>query len=128
MLTVSPLYAGLLALLFIGLSFRVVAARRQQKVSVGDGGDKLVLKRMRAQANCAEYAPLGLLLLAMAELQGMPGWLVHVFGTMLLAGRLLHAYGFGATPQVVKARVWGMYLTVAMLVGMALANIGHALF
>jgi uncharacterized protein len=125
---VTPLYTGLLALLFLTLSYRVVLARRSQKISVGDGGDKLVLKAMRTQANCAEYAPIGLLLLLMAEAQGMPVWLLHVFGLMLLAGRLLHAYGFGSTPQVVPARIWGMYLTLAMIGVTAIANIGHALF
>jgi len=125
---VTPLYAGLMALLFLSLSYRVVQARRSQKVSVGDGGDKLVLKAMRTQANCAEYAPIGLLLLLMAELQGMPIWLLHVFGAMLLAGRGLHAHGFGSTPQKVPARIWGMYLTLAMICVTALANIGRALF
>ncbi|TCS67173.1 hypothetical protein EDD52_101268 [Primorskyibacter sedentarius] len=128
MLTATPLYAGLITLLFLWLSFRVVGSRRSQKISVGDGGDALVMQRMRAQANCAEYAPLGIILLALAELQGMPVWLVHVFGLMLLAGRVVHAYGFSVTPQVFKARVWGMYLTIAMLAFMALANIFHALF
>jgi len=125
---VTPFYTGLMALLFLSLSYRVVQARRSQKVSVGDGGDKLVLKAMRTQANCAEYAPIGLLLLLMAELQGMPIWLLHVFGAMLLAGRGLHAYGFGSTPQKVPARIWGMYLTLAMIGVTAIANIGHALF
>ncbi len=125
---VTPFYTGLMALLFLSLSYRVVQARRSQKVSVGDGGDRHVLKAMRTQANCAEYAPIGLLLLLMAELQGMPVWLLHVFGAMLLAGRGLHAYGFGSTPQKVPARIWGMYLTLAMIGVTAIANIGHALF
>ena len=42
--------------------------------------------------------------LALAEMQGMPGWLVHLFGATLLAGRTLHGWGFGSTPQVVPAR------------------------
>ena len=125
---VTPLYTGLLALLFLTLSYRVVLARRSQKISVGDGGDRLVLKAMRTQANCAEYAPIGLLLLLMSEMQGMPLWLLHVFGLMLLSGRVLHAYGFGARPQVVPARIWGMYLTLAMISITAIANIGLALF
>lgn len=128
MVTVTPLYAGLLTLLFLALSYRVVAARRMYKVSVGDGGERVVLKRMRAQANCAEYAPLGILLLALAELQGMPHWLAHLFGSLLLLGRLSHAYGFSHQPQIVPLRKLGMYLTLIMLVAIAMANIGHAVF
>lgn len=126
MLAATPIYAGLLALLFIGLSTRVIGGRVAHKVSVGDGGDKDMTKRMRVQANFAEYAPLGVILLAMAELQGMPIWLVHLFGLMLLAGRCMHAYGLGSTPQVLSFRRWGMMLTFTMIAITALANIGHA--
>lgn len=128
MLTATPLYAGLLGLLFIFLSFRVVGARRSERVSVGDGGNATLRKRIRVQGNCAEYAPFGVLLLALAELQGMPVWLTHVFGLLFLLGRVLHAYGLGSTPQVVPARIWGMYFTVGVLISLSLANIGHALF
>lgn len=128
MISVTPIYAGLIALLFLWLSLQVVGARRATKTSVGDGGHDVMLKRMRVQANCAEYAPIGLILLVLAELQGMPGVWLHLFGLMLLAGRGLHAFGFGATPQVIWARKWGMYLTVGMITSMALANIAHGLF
>lgn len=127
MISVTPVYAGLIALLFLFLSFRVVAARRTTRTSVGDGGNELMLKRMRVQANCAEYAPIGLILLALAELQGMPMVWLHLFGAMLLAGRGLHAWGMGAAPQVIFARRWGMYLTVGMIASLAIANIAHGL-
>jgi len=128
MITVTPLYAGLLTLLFLVLSYRVVLGRRLHKVSIGDGGDKDVIKRMRVQANCAEYAPFGVLLLALAELQGMSVGLVHVFGLMLVAGRFVHAFGLGSTPQVVPARKWGMYLTLGMIGAVACVNIWMAAF
>ena len=89
MVAATPLYAGLLALLFIYLTMRVVGARTTHKVSVGDGGEKAVIKAMRVHSNCAEYVPIGILLLALAEFQGMPVWLVHVFGVVFTAGRLL---------------------------------------
>lgn len=128
MTLITALYAGLLALLFLYLSARVVQERRAHGVSVGDGGQKSVIKAIRTQANCAEYAPLGALLLICAELQGAPGWLVHLMGLALVLGRGLHAYGFGSTPQVVPARVWGMYLTFGMIAFAAIANIAMALF
>lgn len=128
MLNITPLYAGTVALLFLVLSFRVVLGRYGHKISIGDGGDEDMVKRMRVQANCAEYAPLALILLAMAEIQGMQGWLVHVFGLMLLAGRMMHAYGLGSTPQIVSFRQWGMYLTIAVIVLTAVLNIVFAIF
>ena len=123
MITISPIYAGLVALLFLVLSYRVTLGRRAHKVSIGDGGHKALVKRIRVQANCAEYAPIAIILLAMAELQGAAGWLLHLGGLMLLSGRALHAYGLGSTPQVVPARINGMYLTFGMIALMAISNI-----
>lgn len=126
-LAITPLYGGLIGLLLVALSARVIFRRRAASVSVGDGDDKDLRKRIRVQANCAEYAPLGLILLAMAELQGAPGWVVHLLGVMLLAGRMLHAYGFGSTPQIIPLRQLGMLLTFLMIILAALANIGHSI-
>ncbi len=128
MISITPLYAGIIALLFAFLSTRVILWRRKARISVGDGADKEMLKRMRVQANCAEYAPFALLLLAMTELLGAPGWVVHLLGLLLLAGRFLHAYGLGSNPQVIQARQGGMMLTFLMIILAALANIGHVLF
>lgn len=126
-LTITPLYGGLIGLLLVVLSARVILRRRAAKVSVGDGADADLLKRIRVQANCAEYAPIALLLLAMAELQGAPSWVVHLLGLMLIAGRLIHAYGLGSTPQIMPLRQLGMVLTFAVIALAALANIGHSL-
>jgi len=128
MISVTPLYAGLITLLYIWLSKRTISRRFEARVSIGDGGDKEMEKRIRVHANCAEYAPLGLLLMLLTELQDAPVWVLHLFGLMLLAGRVLHAWGLGSTPQVTPARIGGMVLTFTMLGIAALANIGHALF
>lgn len=128
MLEITPLYAGLLALLFLALSGRVILHRIAENISLGDGGDAGMARRIRVQANCAEYAPFGIILLAMAEVQGMPGWLVHIFGSMLFLGRVIHAWGLGASAQILSARRLGMGLTITMIAITAVANIGHALF
>lgn len=128
MLSVSPIYAGLIALLFLGLSFRVVFGRYAHKISIGDGAHADMTKRMRVQANCAEYAPIGIILLAMVELQGAPGPMVHALGVTLLAGRMLHAYGLGSTPQFTPGRKWGMYMTIGVIMFAAIANIAYGVF
>jgi len=124
----TPLYAGLLAVLFLFLSWQVIALRQRRNLSVGDGGDAAMLKAVRVQANCAEYSGLGLILLLLAELQGAPGWLIHGLGATLLAGRVLHAVGMGRSPQIMPARVAGMILTLSMIGIAAIANIGHSIF
>lgn len=110
---ITALYAAALAALFLWLSIAVIRYRRHHKIGLGDSGDKGLLKRMRAQANCAEYAPLGIVLLLLVELQGAPWWLVHLTGLTLLVGRLAHGYGFSARPPIMALRVNGMLLTMA---------------
>ncbi len=67
---VTALYAALLALLLVYLSARVIGRRRALRIGMGEGDDPLLARWIRAQANLAEYAPLGLLLLLILELGG----------------------------------------------------------
>ncbi|APE45450.1 hypothetical protein BOO69_11975 [Sulfitobacter alexandrii] len=126
--TLTSLYAGMLALVFLVLSARVILYRRAHLISLGDTGDKALLKRIRAQANWAEYAPLGLLLMLLAELNGAPAMALHMMGLALLSGRVLHGVGFSCTPQKMMLRQAGMVLTLGMIGLSALGLIGHALF
>ena len=125
-LAVTPIYTSLLALLFLVLSWRVIAHRRANKLNLGDQGDKQMLKRIRAQGNCAEYAPIGLLLLLVAELQGAPASALHLLGLALLLGRGLHAYGVSSSPQN-YGRQAGMILTLVMIAVTALGLLAHTL-
>ena len=125
---ITPIYAGLIALIFVALSVQVIRARRHHRVSLGDNENPDLLRRVRGQANCAEYAPIGLLLLLMLELQSGASVLIHAVGLMLLAGRALHGFALSGTQQWILGRQWGMLLTfVALIIG-AVANIGVALF
>jgi uncharacterized membrane protein YecN with MAPEG domain len=110
-MTVTAFYASLLALLFVFLSFRVIGWRRLVKVEIGHGEDNQLLRRMRVHANFAEYVPFTLLLMAMAESMTAPRPLIHLVGLLLIAGRLMHAYGLSQTPHILRYRVWGMMLT-----------------
>lgn len=125
--TITPIYAALTALVFLALSIRVIAYRRKTHTGLGDGGDPALLTRMRAQANCAEYAPIGLLLLLMAELQGAPAAVIHGLGLMLLASRVMHGIGFSDTRPVLALRIAGTVLTLLMLPLTALLLLVQAL-
>lgn len=114
-MTVTALYAGLLAPLYLFLTYRVIRLRRGRRVDLGDGGDRLLRRYLRGHANFAEYVPLGLLLLLLLELGGWAGWLLHLLGLMLLAGRLAHAWSFSAAELRLPSRTAGMVLTTAML-------------
>lgn len=128
MFDATALYAGALGLLLVYLSMRVVNLRKTYHVSTGSGGHAALELAARVQGNCAEYAPIGLLLLALTEAQGAPALAVHGLGLMLLLGRLLHAIGYGRAPSNLKLRVVGMVLTFGMLSLSSLGLILHALF
>jgi len=119
-MTIAPAYAAVLAMLLITLSLRVIRARRTARVAIGDGGDGTLRRRMRVQANCAEYAPMGLILLGMAELAGAHMGVLHVLGLMLVAGRLVHAWGVSQEIENFRLRIFAMRLTFATLTAAAI--------
>jgi uncharacterized membrane protein YecN with MAPEG domain len=111
---VTPLYAGLLALWFLVLSWRVVQ-RRRSGIYLGDGGDQALLRVIRGHANFAEYVPLALLLMGMLELSRFSIYVLHALGIMLLVARLLHGYALSFTAQFKLGRLWGATLTFVVL-------------
>jgi uncharacterized membrane protein YecN with MAPEG domain len=114
-MAITAFYAALLGLFFVFLSFRVIGWRRLKSVELGHGEDSELLRRMRVHANFAEYVPFTLLLMAIAESMTAPRPLIHVAGLILIAGRLMHAYGLSQTPHILRLRVGGMILTFTAL-------------
>jgi len=111
----TALYAALAAFGLIFLSVRVIRHRRDGRISVGHQGNADLERAMRVHANFTEYTPLALLLLALAELQGLPDAFVHLLGALLLAGRLMHFLGFRSSDAPGRLRVFGMAATFMML-------------
>ena len=89
----SSLYAGLCGLIYVALAWLVVRARWRYKVNLGAGTEPGMERAIRVHANFAEYVPLLLVLLTLAEVEGLPATAVHAAGTVLIASRLLHAWG-----------------------------------
>jgi uncharacterized protein len=120
---ITTLFAGLLALLFIALSVRVIGARRGAGVAIGDGGDKTLARRARVHANFAEYTPMALLLMGLAEIGGAAKIQIWMAGGLLFVGRIIHAYGVSQAKEVLAFRVAGMAMTFAAIGSSALACI-----
>lgn len=123
---IVALYASLLAILFVGLSINVIRNRLKLKVALGDGGKERMNQAMRAHGNLAEYAPIFLILLGLAEYQGLPDWAVHLLGAVFLVGRLSHGYGVAfkerytlTSVENLAFRSNGMVLTFACIVSAA---------
>ncbi len=128
MVAVTAFYAGLLTLLILGLSGRVIAARRAMGVSLSDGDDVGLRRRIRAHGNATEYVPIALLLLALLELQQTPVAILHVFGATLFVGRVLHAAALSNTKPWPLGRIAGMGLTLIVLFAMAITAILVSVF
>lgn len=120
-LTITALYAGLAGLLLLMLAANVVRLRRARRIGIGDGGDPQLTRAIRAHANAIENVPVVLLLMALAEAGGQPGWLLHGLGLALVLGRVLHAWGLTGSAGLSLGRFVGMLLTWASLAGGALA-------
>jgi len=89
----TSLYVGLLGLILIFLSVKIIQNRRFAKISLGDDGNSLLQSKIRAHGNFIEYAPIFLIMLISVEIGGLNKYLVHLFGIIFTIGRVSHAYG-----------------------------------
>ena len=93
MFTITPLYALPVALIYLVLWFRVSSVRGALNISFGDGGNALLLQRIRQHGNCAEWSFFVLILMILAEGMGTPAMWLHISGALLLIGRIAHPFG-----------------------------------
>ena len=128
MLLITSVIAAFLTIIFVKLSFAVIALRRKNKVGLGSGGHDDLERAIRAQGNFAEYVPFGLILIACLELNGAPALLVLIPGIALIVGRLIHAKGINEPPPNFSKRVLGMKFTFFTLIALVALNLGWTLY
>lgn len=116
-LTITALYAGLLALVLMGLSIWVITNRGRHKVGIGDGGNAEMARAMRVQGNFIEYVPLCLILIAVLETTKASAYGLHALGIILVLSRLLHALGLASSPGTSFGRFVGTVGTFVVLLG-----------
>ena len=112
---ITALYAALLGILLILLSFAVSKNRIRAQVSLGDGGDANLAQAIRAQGNFIEYVPIALILLGLSEATGSSAMVVHALGASLLLSRMLHAWGMNQPRAISNARKFGIVLNWLMI-------------
>ena len=114
--------AAAAALINFWLALRCGRIRASEKVSVGDGGNELLQRRMRAQLNFAENTPWVLALVGLIELAGKGGtWLPYVAGAYMLA-RVAHGLGMDGG-KLEAGRGIGVMVTMLSQLGLAVVGI-----
>jgi uncharacterized membrane protein YecN with MAPEG domain len=122
LLPVTLSLAATAALINLWLGFRCGQLRTSLKISVGDGGNEALTRRMRAQLNFAEYVPVALILIGAIEVAGKGGqWLAPVGGLFML-GRVLHALGMDGG-SLGWARSVGISSTMLISLGLAVTAV-----
>jgi uncharacterized membrane protein YecN with MAPEG domain len=124
---ITAIYASLLGLMYVVLSFRIAQRRMRFQVGVGTGQNKELELAIRVHGNFSEYVPFALILLALFESAGGPALSVHSAGGLLVLARLAHAFGLSRSAGRSPGRFGGMVLTWAIIVALSVANLWAAL-
>jgi uncharacterized membrane protein YecN with MAPEG domain len=111
--------AAACVLLNFWLGWRIAQLREEYKVSVGDGGHELLLRRMRAQANFIENAPFMLILTGALELSGASHIVLAAVTAIFIVARISHAVGMDS-PELRRWRIYGMMGTAPVNLGLAI--------
>lgn len=114
--------AAAAAIINIWLSLRIGKVRHAAGINHGDGGNDLLMRRMRAQSNFIENTPLALILIAAIEIAGKGGvWLAPVAGIFIL-GRVAHGLGMDNVKSN-PLRTLGAVATMLVLLGLAIVAV-----
>ena len=113
---ITALYTSILGILWLGLTMYVILGRWKYEVSLGDGGERDLNRRIRAHANFMETVPFALMLLWFGEMYVWTPHVVHSMGIALVVGRILHAYGMLFRKRSTnRFRQMGMTLTMTVM-------------
>ena len=117
---VTTLAATIMGLLFLVLTIRVI--RERQISDQSEKSKTRIERRVRGHANFAEYTPMILILLGLAEAAGVHSLIVWAGAALLVVGRLLHGFTFAFTDHNPFGRGVGTLLTIVSLLVVTLAN------
>lgn len=127
---ITVLYAIVLVLIKLLLVWRVVQLRQRYNLGLGEGAHRDLQVAVRSHGNYMEAMPLMLILLFMAEMNGVAVMALHAVGLVFIASRLLHAIGMvqgrgNYDPRRVIGVV-GTWLALLSLCGFLLYSVWQA--
>lgn len=112
---ITIVYAGVLALVYVFLTARVIHGRYTGRIGMGTGGDEAFARKVRVHGNFAENAPFALLLLFLVDYSQYSPIIIHILGIALVTGRLFHARGLSGSAGASFGRAAGMILTLLVI-------------
>ena len=111
-------YTIVLVVFMLILAFRVIDLRKSPVTKFLHSENRIVdedtlYRAVRGHWNLIEYAPLFLILMMMAEINGLSPTYLHLSGLVFTMGRLIHGIVFSFMRPNLILRVGGMILTFA---------------
>lgn len=116
---IAALAAAFLAVMQVILMLGVGLKRGSTGISLGDGGDEDMLRRIRRHGNFIENAPMVLILLSLLEILGGGQNIVFGFAVLFIVTRISHAIALSSASAPTAFRAVGAFGTLISLVGTA---------
>lgn len=113
---ISGFYAALYAILLVVFILNIARIRLAHRISLGDGGNEQLKRKIRGHANFVETVPMALGLMMIAELSGAPFWSLHGLGMLMLVSRLIHYRGLTTGKGYGWLRSCGVLMTFAVYI------------
>ena len=127
-ITVTVTYTLILVSFMLILAFRIIDLRGSPVTKFLHSENRTVdeetlYRAVRAHGNLIEYAPLFLILMLIAELNGLSSTYLHLSGSIFTVGRFMHGIVFSFMKPNLILRVGGMILTFTGFIVLIIATI-----
>jgi len=120
-------YAVGLVLMKLFMVWRIIALRQRHAVGLGDGDNRELRIAIRIHGNFMEYMPLMLLLMFMAEMNGVAYGALHGVGLLFVLSRGAHALGMAqGMGRYTNSRAFGVvgtWVALLMICGLLIHNV-----
>jgi uncharacterized membrane protein YecN with MAPEG domain len=108
-LPITLMYASILAIFALVLSFKAGSARGKSGLSVlfGEPANMELAQKVRVHQNFLEYVPIFLIVFAAIEFNGGSSIFLYVVGDLMIISRIAHAIGLKHDNMAHKGRLIG---------------------
>ena len=131
-LDITLSYSIILITFMLILAFRIIDLRGSPVTKFLHSDDRVVdedtlYRAVRGHGNLIEYAPLFLILMLIAELNGLASAYLHSSAIIFTIGRLMHGIVFSFMKPNMILRVGGMILTFTGFIILISSSLIHIL-